>query len=170
MPRRICCAVKRCARPIWACSPHSPPPFCAERLYAQSCGIPEHALSRNLPEKGSIFAELPLRKEQGRYSAYTSLMMGTTTGSRPSTRRKKLRREEWMPSRMRVSWPGFAASISSSTRHLASSSRWLYFCSNTKPLENISGPCSTLPVSASTTSTTMTMPSSPRMRRSLSTE
>ena len=56
---------------------------------------------------------------------YTSLMIGTTTGSRSSTRRKNRRSEERMPSCMRPSCPGRAASISSSTRHLASSSKWL---------------------------------------------
>lgn len=54
--------------------------------------------------------------------SYTSLTMGTTTGSRSRTRRKKRRNEARMPSCRRVSWPGRTDSISSSTRHLASSS------------------------------------------------
>lgn len=57
--------------------------------------------------------------------SYTSLTIGTTTGSRSRTRRKKRRNEARMPSCKRVSWPGRTDSISSSTKHLASSSTWL---------------------------------------------
>lgn len=91
---------------------------CTVRVFASAKAFPKTSGKR-------LTEPFAAKKTEARNALYTSLITGTTTGSRSSTRRKNRRNDERMPSCIRPSCPGRAASISSSTRHLASSSKWL---------------------------------------------